>query len=143
MKLKSLLLICVALFFTSALFSQNQKKDFEKFIVGKWKVDSLEIGNFNLAPQYEAIIKEKLPQIIESTEVIFYPNKKYYKKGFEGTTEGTWTMSKDGQYISVKIKGKDKEDRTKVILLTNNKLILAPDDENAVNSKAYMYKVDN
>jgi len=121
--------------------SQNLKADYTKKIVGTWKVDSLEIGNFNLSPEYEAIIKQKMPEIIAMTEVRFNSNKKYYKQGMEGTTEGTWEISKDGVYVLVKLNGESTISRTKIITLTDSKLIMSPDDENATNSKAYLYKV--
>ena len=123
------------------LFSQNLKSEYSQKIVGTWKVDSLEIGSFNLSPQYEEIVRQKMPGIIAMTEVRFMSNKKYFKQGFEGTTEGRWEISKDGQFIIVKTEGSSEVSRTKIVSLTNEKLIMAPDDENAVNSKAYLYKV--
>ncbi|MDY0314913.1 MAG: hypothetical protein RBR32_07535 [Bacteroidales bacterium] len=141
MKKVLFLLLSLVFAFSTSLFSQNLEAKNSKMIVGKWKVDSLDIGDFQLSPQYEYILKEKLPQIIESTEVHFYPNKKYFKKGLEGTIEGKWSVSKDGQFVSVKTKGKDKEDKTKIISLTEDKLIIAPEDPNAANSKVYLYKV--
>ncbi len=131
----------VLLMISASAFTQNLKSDYSKKIVGTWKVDSLEIGNFNLSPQYEAMLREKMPEIIAMTEVRFTSNKKYYKQGFEGTTEGTWDISKDGTYVLVKLNGESNVTRTKIVSLTDTKLIMAPDDENAANSKAYLYKV--
>lgn len=132
----AIMLICFA-----NLYSQNLKTEYTQKIVGTWKVDSLEIGNFNLSPQYEEIVRQKMPEIIAMTEVRFMSNKKYFKQGFEGTTEGHWDISKDGQFIIVKTDGSSDVTRTKIVLLTNDKLIMAPDNEDSANSKAYLYKV--
>jgi len=140
MKQKFFLLLGLMFIFSINSFAQNVGANNSKMIIGKWKIDSLDVGDSPLAVQYKQIVEEKMAQIIETTEVLFYPNKKYLKKGFDGTTEGTWRISKDGQYVSVKIKGRDKEDRTKIISITDDKLIIAPDDPNAVNAKVYMYK---
>ncbi|HOE39917.1 MAG TPA: lipocalin family protein [Bacteroidales bacterium] len=140
MKQNFFLLLGLMFIFSVNSFAQNVGANNSKMIIGKWKIDSLDVGDSPLAVQYKQIVEEKMAQIIETTEVLFYPNKKYLKKGFDGTTEGTWRISKDGQYVSVKIKGRDKEDRTKIISITDDKLIIAPDDPNAVNAKVYMYK---
>lgn len=141
MNRKILLVTIVMLVITGSVFSQNLKSQYTKNIVGTWKVDSLDIGSFNLSPQYEALLRDKMPEIIAMTEVKFTSGKKYHKKGFEGETEGTWDISKDGAYILVKLNGESKVTRTKIVMLTEDKMIMAPDDENAVNSKAYLYKV--
>ncbi len=60
--------------------SQNLKKQYSDYLVGTWKLDSLEFGNYNLAPQYQEMIKQKLPDIMEKTEVTFTKDKRYYKK---------------------------------------------------------------
>ncbi|HNQ69016.1 MAG TPA: lipocalin family protein [Bacteroidales bacterium] len=141
MKKAVLIISTILLISCGNLISQNLRSEYTQKIVGTWKVDSLEIGSFNLSPQYEEIVRQKMPEIIAMTEVKFMSNKKYYKQGFEGTTEGHWDISKDGQYIIVKSDGSSEVSRTKIISLTNDKLIMAPDDENSVNSKAYLYKV--
>ncbi len=141
MKKKLLLITTILLIVCGTTFSQNVKTQYVKDIVGTWKVDSLDIGSFNLSPQYEVILREKMPEIIAQTEVIFTDNKKYFKQGFEGKTQGSWDISKDGAYILVKLDGEAKVTRTKIVKLTSDKMIMAPDDENAVNSKAYLYKV--
>ncbi|MDD3739764.1 MAG: lipocalin family protein [Bacteroidales bacterium] len=141
MKKVVLIISTILLISTGNLISQNLRSEYTQKIVGTWKVDSLEIGSFNLSPQYEEIVRQKMPEIIAMTEVRFMSNKKYFKQGFEGTTEGHWDISKDGQYIIVKSDGSSEVSRTKIISLTNDKLIMAPDDENAANSKAYLYKV--
>ncbi|HOZ29827.1 MAG TPA: lipocalin family protein [Bacteroidales bacterium] len=136
-----ILIIATIIISYGNIFSQNLKSEYTKMIVGTWKVDSLEIGSFNLSPQYEEMIRQKMPEIIAMTEVRFMSNKKYFKQGFEGTTEGRWDISQDGQFIIVKSNNSSDVSRTKIVSLTNDKLIMAPDDENSVNSKAYLYKV--
>lgn len=139
-KIKYILIVACILVSASA-FSQNTKDECEKMIEGTWKVDSLDIGSFNLSPQYAEIVKQKLPEIIESTEVVFGKRKKYKKTGFEGETTGTWSISKDGAYVLVKLDGDSKVTKTKIVKLTDEKLIIAPDNEDSANSRAYMYKV--
>ncbi|PLX07140.1 MAG: hypothetical protein C0596_12150 [Marinilabiliales bacterium] len=136
-------LALLALIFVSTLaFSQNLKKDYIKMLEGTWKVDSLEIGSFNLSPEYEEIVRQKMPEIIAMTEVQFKSRKRYYKKGFEGETEGTWDVSNDGKFILVKINGESKITKTRIIEISDEKLIIAPEDPNSANSRAFMYKVD-
>jgi hypothetical protein len=141
--MKQKLFISLAILMLSAMAAnaQNLQSSYSKMIVGTWKVDSLELGSLQLSPEYEKLIKERMPEIIAMTEVRFSANKKYYKKGMEGVTEGTWSISKDGQYVLVKAQGESEVSKTKIVSLTNDKMIMAPDDPNAVNSKAYMYKV--
>lgn len=129
-------------FFVTALNlnAQNLKKQYSEMIVGTWKIDSLEIGNYKLSPEYEALVRQKLPEIIESTEVVFSKNKKYTKKGIEGVKTGTWDISSDAKYVLVKLDGETKVSKTVIVQLNDNKLIMAPDDPNSVNSKVYMYK---
>ncbi|MDD2634379.1 MAG: lipocalin family protein [Bacteroidales bacterium] len=140
-KLKFLLsLIFISIAILS--FSQkNIKSEYAKMLKGTWKVDSMDIGNFNLSPEYEAIVRQKLPDIIAKTEVQFKSGNKYYKKGFEGEREGTWSISDNGHFILVKLKGDSKISKTKIIELNDTKLILAPEETSSANSKAYMYKV--
>ncbi|MEJ5268478.1 MAG: hypothetical protein WHW07_11830, partial [Bacteroidales bacterium] len=59
----------------------------------------------------------------------------------EGEKHGAWSISTDGKYVLVKLDGETKVEKTLIISLTNDRLILAPDDPTATNSKAYMYKV--
>lgn len=126
---------------TQITISQNVKKLYSDYLVGTWKLDSLEFGNYNLAPQYQEMIKQKLPEIMEKTEVTFTKDKRYFKKGIEGEKHGAWSISTDGKYVLVKLDGETKVEKTLIISLTNDRLILAPDDPTATNSKAYMYKV--
>ncbi len=42
--------------------SQNLQSSYSKMIVGTWKVDSLELGSLKLSPEYEKIIKERMPE---------------------------------------------------------------------------------
>jgi hypothetical protein len=141
MKQKLFISLAILMLSVMAANAQNLQSSYSKMIVGTWKVDSLELGSLKLSPEYEKMIREKMPEIIAMTEVKFSSNKKYYKKGMEGVTEGTWSISKDGQYVLVKFQGETEVTKTKIVSLTNEKLIMAPDDPNAVNSKAYMYKV--
>jgi hypothetical protein len=136
------LLIGISIFIFANAFSQsrNLKAEYTKLIVGTWKVDSLEIGSFNLSPEYQEIVKQKLPEIIANTEVVFKANKDYSKKGFEGSTSGKWEISKDGDYVLVKLDGSGTVSRTKIISLTSTKMVMAPDDENSANSRAFLYK---
>lgn len=142
MKKIKYLLIAVSILVSASAFSQNIKSDYEKKILGSWKVDSLDIGSFNLSPEYAEIVKEKLPQIIAMTQVEFGKKKKYHKTGFDGETKGTWSISKDGAFVLIKLDGESKVSKTKIIKLTDDKLIIAPDNEESANSKAYMYKVN-
>lgn len=141
MRQKAFITTIILLMITGAAFSQDLQASYTKMIVGTWKVDSLELGNLKLSPEYQKIVKEKMAEIIATTEVKFSSNKKYLKKGMEGTTEGIWSISKDGQHILIKTNGKSEVSKSIIISITNDKLIMAPDDPNAVNSKAYMYKV--
>ncbi len=135
--LLSLIFISIA---TIGFSQKNLKSEYAKMLKGTWKVDSMDIGNFNLSPEYEEIVRQKLPEIIAKTEVQFKSGNKYYKKGFEGEREGTWSISDNGQFILVKLNGDSKISKTKIIELSDTKLILAPEDPNSANSKAYMYK---
>jgi len=143
MNKKSFLALVVLVFLSTIAFSQqNVKKDYIKLLQGTWKVDSLEIGSFNLSPQYEEIVRQKMPEIIANTEVQFNPRKRYYKRGFEGETEGTWDVSDDGKYILVKLNGESGITKTKIVSISEDKLVIAPDDPKSANSRAYMYKAD-
>jgi hypothetical protein len=137
--------ILLGMFFlisASLVFGQkNIKSEYTKMLQGTWKVDSLEIGSFNLSPEYEEIVRQKMPEIIAMTEVQFSARKKYYKRGFEGETEGNWEVSKDGEFIIVKQKNEAKLSKTRIIKITEDKLIIAPEDPSSANSKAYLYKV--
>lgn len=140
--MKLSLITIIILFAVVNVFSQDLKTLNTKQIVGVWKVDSLEIGSFNLSPQYEAIVRDKMPEIIAMTEIKFLANKKYSKKGFDGTSEGNWSISKDGTQVLIKLDGSNDVSITKIIKLTDKKLVIAPDNENSANSKAYLYKVE-
>jgi RNA-binding protein YlmH len=140
-KLRMILIMAFVVLSISAFSQNNLKGEYTKLIQGTWKVDSLEIGSFNLSPEYEEIVRQKMPEIIAMTEVQFNSRKKYLKKGFEGTKEGTWSISDDGEFVLVKLNGETKVSKTRIIKLTDEKMILAPEDANSANSKAYMYKV--
>ncbi len=141
MSKKGILTICTILFLGVVAFSQNNiKKEYAKMLQGTWKVDSLEIGSLNLSPEYEEIIRQKLPEIIAITEVQFKSHKKYYKRGFEGEKEGNWDVSADGEFILLKLNGESKVSKTRIVSITDDKLIIAPEDPNSANSRAYMYK---
>lgn len=140
-KLRMILIMAFVVMSISAFSQNNLKGEYTKLIQGTWKVDSLEIGSFNLSPEYEEIVRQKMPEIIAMTEVQFNSRKKYLKKGFEGTKEGTWSISDDGEFVLVKLNGETKVSKTRIIKLTDDKMILAPEDANSANSKAYMYKV--
>lgn len=141
MKLKAFITVIILLIITGSAFAQDKQASYTKMIVGTWKVDSLELGSLKLSAEYEKIVKDKMVEIIATTEVKFSSNKKYLKKGMEGTTEGTWSISKDGQYVLIKQNGKADISKSVIVSITDEKLIMAPDDPNSANSKAYMYKV--
>ncbi|MBN2777667.1 MAG: lipocalin family protein [Bacteroidales bacterium] len=139
-KIRMIMIMAFVVLSISAFAQNNLKGEYTKLIQGTWKVDSLEIGSFNLSPEYEEIVRQKMPEIIAMTEVQFNSRKKYLKKGFEGTKEGTWSISDDGQFVLVKLNGETKVSKTRIIKLTDEKMILAPEEANSANSKAYMYK---
>ncbi|MDD4150692.1 MAG: lipocalin family protein [Bacteroidales bacterium] len=135
--LLSILFIAIA---TISFSQKDIKSEYSKMLKGTWKVDSLDISSINLSPEYEEIVRQKMPEIIAITEVQFKSGNKYYKKGFEGEREGTWSVSDNGEFILLKLNGDSKISKTRIVKLTEDKLILAPEEPSSVNSKAYMYK---
>lgn len=80
MKLKAFITVIILLIITGSAFAQDKQASYTKMIVGTWKVDSLELGSLKLSAEYEKIVKDKMVEIIATTEVKFSSNKKYLKK---------------------------------------------------------------
>lgn len=139
---KYLLILTAGLLISISAFSQQDiKSEYTNLIIGTWKLDSIDMGSFNLSPEYAEIVKQKLPEIIAMTEVEFAKRKKYYKKGFDGEVQGKWSISNDGAFVLIVLDGETAVTKTKILELTEDKLIIAPDNDESANSKAYMYRV--
>lgn len=135
-----LLTIPFLFIYVTSVFSQNLQKKYSELIIGTWKIDSLDINSYKLSPEYETLVRQKMPEFIEHIEIQFLKNNIYHKKGNEGEKKGTWSISEDGKYVLVKIDGETKVSKTAIVKLTEDKLIIAPENPNSINSHAYLYK---
>lgn len=123
------------------IFSQDKFLEYNKNIQGTWKVDSMDMGSANIPADYMALVKQRLPAMIAAIEIKFLPNKKYFKKGINSNSEGSWDISADAKYILIREGDTAKFSKTKIIFLNEDKLIMAPVEDKAVNNKVYLYKV--
>jgi len=121
--------------------AKKELNKFEKMLVATWKVDSISIPMNNLAPEYQALAKQKMQEILPNIELIISSDQKYSMKGWTGVKDGIWTISKDGQILSVKPLDDKPVEKTKVILLTDEKLILESLNDKAKSTKIYFYKI--
>ncbi|MDR2836576.1 MAG: hypothetical protein LBV69_10375 [Bacteroidales bacterium] len=117
------------------------QEKYEKMMIGTWKVDSLELKLANLAPEYQEFAREKTKQIIPTIEISISEDHKYSMKGMPGVKNGIWGISKDGKLLNVKPIDNKPIEKSKIISLTEDKMIIQPLNPNSGNSKAYLYKV--
>ncbi len=137
-----ILILLTACFSIHSFAQKNIQKKYTNLLEGTWLVDSLELGDLNLTPEYRKIVQEKLREVIDKTQIQFNPGQKYHKDGVKISEDGTWSVSPDGKYIIIKLEGSSERSKSKIIEISEKKLIIAPENPESTNSKVYLYKKD-
>lgn len=140
------LLIAIFIIISKITMSQNENiyDKYSRLIVGTWKVDSLSINKQvleNMADDFKALAKQKLKEIVPNVEINVTSDKKWTTKGFPSLSSGVWEISKDGTTLSVKPLNDGPIQKSKIISITENKMIIEPINEKSINSAVYLYKV--
>ena len=143
--MKKLFFLTIILLTTVILFAQedNLIENYNNYLVGTWRLDTMEIKGAEIPPEYLPIIIEQYNKMKEKSRFIFDNDFKYTSIGTQSTKNGTWRISDDSRFILVKIDGNENEEKSRIIKLSSDSLIMAPTNQNSSNSTIYLYKSTN
>jgi hypothetical protein len=143
--MKKLFFLTIILLTTVILFAQedNLTENYNNYLVGTWRLDTMEIKGAEIPPEYLPIIIEQYNKMKEKSRFIFDNDFKYTSIGTQTTKNGTWRISDDSRFILVKIEGSENEEKSRIIKLTSDSLVMAPTNQNSSNSTIYLYKSTN
>lgn len=143
-KIYTVLILISIVFFAISTYSQNANKQVEntKMLIGTWKLDTMKFENFEFPEEYLPLVQERYQQMKDSTLFIFNEDRTYFSSGVNAESHGTWRITSDGKYILVRIKGSEKEEKSKIKSISNSKLIMIPMQESASNSEFILKKSD-
>lgn len=143
MKTKLILFVILTTLSYSVLSQQaNKQVEYSKMLIGTWKLDTMKFENFSFPEEYLPIIQERYQQMKDSSIFVFNEDRTYFSRGVNSHTKGSWRITGDGKYILVRIEGKDREERSQIKSISNEKLIMIPMQESASNSKFILKKAE-
>lgn len=135
--------LIVILFFSVNVFAQQGKKqaEYSQMLVGTWKIDTMEIKDFQVPPEYLPLIIDRYNKMKENAFFQFNEDKTYHSEGIGGLSKGQWKLSNDAKFIIVTLAETGKEEKSQILQLTEKQLIMAPVQQNSSNSKVTLFKV--
>lgn len=136
--------ILILLLSSNLIFGQqvSKKSEYSKLLVGTWKLDNMEFKDSNIPEEYLDLLMKKYEEIKDSIVFVFNEDKTYFSKGIGASKTGVWQVAEDGKYVIVTIDGKSEGEKTRILKITNNELIMAPMQEHSTNSKFTLYRYE-
>lgn len=142
--MKYLLVFCLAILCIKPAFNQESSisAKYTEFLIGKWKLDTVQINTADIPKEFIPLLKERVVKMQKTAEFIFTEDNIYRTKGIGQNIPGVWRISEEGEYILIKLDTRDVEEKTKIVEISEDRLIMAPTEGESSNSTFTLYKYE-